>query len=103
MPNPKIGDICPQCKSGRLTEKTGRYGDFIACSKFPDCKYILKETKKQAEKTGITCDRCGEGELVIREGRFGKFMACSNYPKCKNTKKIGTNGQPTEPKPKFSK
>ena len=80
--------ICPQCKKGNLVIKTGRYGNFTACSNFPECKYIVKEDKAPPEKTGVMCDQCGTGEFLIRDGKFGKFMACSNYPKCKNTRKI---------------
>ena len=95
--------ICPQCNIGHLVVKTGRYGNFTACSNFPNCKYIVKEEKEKPEDTGISCDQCGEGMLVIRTGRFGRFMACSNYPKCRNTKKIGSDGKPVEPKANFSK
>ena len=73
-----------------MVVKSGRYGNFTACSNFPACKNILKEggPKEEPEKTGEQCDKCGEGEMVIRTGRYGKFIACSLYPKCKNTKKI---------------
>ena len=73
-----------------MVVKSGRYGNFTACSNFPDCKNILKESKPAApvEKTGEKCDKCGEGEFLIREGQYGKFKACSNFPKCRNTKKI---------------
>ncbi|HZZ99610.1 MAG TPA: topoisomerase DNA-binding C4 zinc finger domain-containing protein [Candidatus Paceibacterota bacterium] len=52
------------------------------------------------EATGVLCDACGKGELVVRQGPFGNFFACTDYPKCRNTKKIGANGEPTEPKPR---
>ena len=97
------GNICPQCKKGNLVIKTGRYGNFTACSNFPDCKYIAKENKTPAQDTGIPCDKCGEGMFVIRGGQYGNFMACNRFPKCKNTKKIGPDGQPMEPKAKFPK
>lgn len=101
MPNLKAGDICPECKAGRLATKTGRFGEFVACSKFPDCKYIVKTDKQRPVQTDYSCDKCNDGKMLIRDGRFGKFMACSRYPKCQNTKKIGPNGEPRESKSRF--
>ena len=77
---------CDKCGSD-MVEKSGRYGPFIACSNFPDCKNILKEDKKPPVESGEVCEKCGGG-MVIRSGKFGDFLACSNYPKCKNTKKL---------------
>lgn len=81
---------CEKCGEGDMVVKSGRYGNFTACSNFPDCKNILKENKQATpvERTGEKCDKCGEGEMVIRSGQYGKFKACSNFPKCRNTKKI---------------
>jgi DNA topoisomerase-1 len=60
--------------------KTGRFGPFVGCSGYPDCKYIKKEAPKT---TGITCPECNQGELVERRGRYGAFYSCSRYPECK--------------------
>ena len=80
-----IGKKCPEC-GGELLKIYGRYGSFIACSNYPDCKY--KESgKKEDEKTGKKCPKCGN-ELVIKQGRFGRFIACSSYPDCKYTESI---------------
>ncbi|MEK7582734.1 MAG: type I DNA topoisomerase [Patescibacteria group bacterium] len=86
--------ICDKCGSPMVI-KLGRFGKFTACSKFPECKNILKEEKKEPEKTGEKCEKCETGELVIRYGRFGKFIACSNYPECKNTRKIKKENEET--------
>ncbi len=86
--NKEVGAICPECKIGRLVIKTGRYGNFTACSNFPNCKYIVKEERAKPVDTGEICDSCNVGHMLIRDGKFGKFKACSNYPRCKNTKKI---------------
>ena len=60
--------------------RVGRFGKFISCSKFPDCKY----TEKYLEKTGFKCPECKEGELIVKKSARGrKFFGCSNYPKCK--------------------
>lgn len=83
------GEMCPKCGSELLLRK-GRYGEFIACSNFPKCKYT-KNTDgtepEQPEETDEKCDKCG-APMVIKESRRGKFLACSAYPKCKNAKPL---------------
>lgn len=68
---------CPKC--GRnLKIKQGRYGKFLACPGFPECRY----TKQFYEDAGVFCPRCG-GRIVIRRSRRGrKFYGCINYPEC---------------------
>ncbi len=75
----KIGRKCPDCKEGELVIRVGRFGKFISCDKFPDCKYI----EKFVEKTGFNCPECKTGELIVKKSKRGKFYGCSNYPKCK--------------------
>jgi len=89
-----LGRNCPQCGS-ELLLRSGRYGEFIACSGFPKCKYTeqTEENKKEEsfsetdETTEEVCDKCG-APMVVKNGRNGKFLACSAYPKCKNTKTL---------------
>jgi len=83
---------CEKCGHPMIV-KRGRFGKFIACSNFPECKNVLKEEKKEPEKTGEKCPECGEGDLIIRKGRFGDFIACSRFPKCKYTRKIPKEGE----------
>ena len=84
LPEPEAtGEKCPRCGS-ELVAKSGRFGPFVGCSNYPDCKYIKREPPKD---TGETCPECGEGNLVERRGRFGPFVGCSNYPKCRYIKK----------------
>lgn len=83
----KTGEKCPECGHD-LVERKGRYGTFVACENYPECKYIKKE-KVEPEFTGENCPKCGS-PMVYKTGRFGRFEACSNYPNCKyikNTKK----------------
>jgi DNA topoisomerase-1 len=81
----KTGEKCPEC-GGDLVVRKGRYGEFVACSNFPECKYIKKdENDKTGEPTGETCPKCGS-PMVYKRGRYGMFEACSNYPKCKHIK-----------------
>ncbi|RLA72743.1 MAG: type I DNA topoisomerase [Epsilonproteobacteria bacterium] len=93
-----LGRNCPECGS-ELLLRSGRYGNFIACSGFPKCKYTEQVASEEgedgensnaprAEKTDEVCDKCGS-PMVIKNGRNGKFLACSAYPKCKNTKPYG--------------
>lgn len=81
---------CPKCGSAMVI-KVGRFGKFLACSNYPDCKTTLpldKDNKiEEPEKSGEKCDKCGH-DMIVKHGRFGKFMACSNYPTCKNIKSI---------------
>ena len=86
------GRSCPKCGS-ELLLRSGRYGNFIACSGFPKCKYTEqvegeeKEEKEEAATTDEKCEKCGS-DMVIKNGRNGQFLACSAYPKCKNTKTL---------------
>ena len=85
-------ETCPRC--GRpLAVKTGRYGKFLACSGYPECKF----TKSHQVKTGISCPECGH-ELVERISRKKRtFYGCSNYPDCQ----FATNLKPLpQPCPK---
>ena len=69
---------CPKCGKP-LVRRSSKYGSFIACSGYPECKYILPPTQKE----GKECPMCHKGKLVLRNSKFGKFYACSCYPKCK--------------------
>jgi DNA topoisomerase-1 len=84
------GENCPQCGSELLLRK-GRYGEFIACSNFPKCKFTRNidadGNPEEPETTDEVCDKCGS-PMVIKNGRRGKFLACSAYPKCKNAKPL---------------
>lgn len=85
----KLGRECPQC-GGDLIVKFGRFGKFIACSNYPNCKFTEKtdaEKKVDEEHSGEVCEVCG-APMVVKRGKFGAFLGCSNYPECKNIKKI---------------
>ncbi len=72
-----IGRKCPRC-GGELVVRWGRYGKFIGCSNFPECRY----TEPWLEKIGVKCPQCG-GEIVERRTRRGRvFYGCANYPEC---------------------
>lgn len=81
-----INEKCPDC-GGELVKRNGRYGEFIACSNFPKCRYSRnlkgdKKEKKEPVKIGVKCPKCG-GEIVERISKRGKFYGCLNYPKCR--------------------
>jgi len=90
----KLGKKCPDCEKGELVVRTGRFGKFISCSLFPECKH----TEKFLEKVGIKCPKCNKGEVIIKKtGKGRKFFGCSRYPTCKyaswrNPKKEESNG-----------
>lgn len=76
----KLGKKCPKCKIGELVVRTGRFGKFISCSRFPDCDY----KEKYLEKIHMKCPECKKGEVVIKQtGKRRKFFGCSRYPDCK--------------------
>jgi len=83
------GENCPKCDAELLLRK-GRYGEFIACSNFPKCKYTKNSDGTEIEgpeETDQKCEKCGS-MMVIKNSKRGKFLACSAYPKCKNAKSL---------------
>ena len=69
--------ICEKC-GRRMVVKVGRYGKFIACPGYPECKNI----KKYVEEVGVKCPKCG-GDVIVKHTKKGKaFYGCSNYPEC---------------------
>ena len=103
----KIGEACPNC-GGELLRRQGRFGEFIACSNYPKCKYSrnadasaegASEEKAAPEVLDEKCPQCGKN-LIKRKGRYGEFIACEGYPKCKYSRKI--EGAAKEKKPLIS-
>ncbi|MCB4756812.1 MAG: type I DNA topoisomerase [Elusimicrobia bacterium] len=86
---------CDQCGAA-LVVRESRYGRFLACSRYPICKYKVSMDKEgnvvRPEETGDKCELCGK-PLIIRWGRRGKFTACSGYPECKFTKSLPQDQQ----------
>lgn len=75
----ETGEECPECGSP-LVIRNGKYGPFVACSNYPECKYI----KPKEESEICACPKCGEGKIVEKRSKRGKiFYGCNNYPKCK--------------------
>jgi len=84
-------EYCENC--GRpMVLKRGRFGQFYACSGYPECK-TTRRLERGERKPDVpldeSCPQCGS-RLVLREGRYGEFTACSNYPQCKYVKRTGT-------------
>ena len=94
MENVKVGqetgEACPECGQP-IVKKFGRFGSFLACSAYPECKYTKDlgggRERPADEPTDESCPTCGK-PMVIKHGRFGKFIACSGYPECKTTKPV---------------
>ena len=94
------GENCPKCEAELLLRK-GRYGEFIACSNFPKCKYTKNTDGTEVEgpeETDQKCEKCGS-MMVIKNSKRGKFLACSAYPKCKNAKSLEPAKELTVPCP----
>jgi len=103
MPEEKSDVICDKCGSPMVI-KTGRYGKFLACSAYPECRNIKKyngdgATPDKPEDEGLkalrekyageVCEKCGS-PMAVKTGKYGPFLACTAYPKCKNIKNINT-------------
>ena len=89
-PSEETDEVCPECGKP-MAIKLGRYGKFMACTGYPECKVAkpINGAAEQAEPelSEEKCDICGE-QMAIKVGRFGKFLGCSAYPKCKNLKPL---------------
>lgn len=78
IPVEDTGEICPECKEGNIVVRTGKFGKFFSCSRFPECRF----TKPFVEETNVMCPKDG-GKVIIKKTRKGrKFFGCSNYPNC---------------------
>jgi DNA topoisomerase-1 len=85
-PQEDIGEPCPDCQRP-LVSKFGRFGRFISCTGYPECKYRRSLNEPvEPEETGEMCELCGKA-MVRKSGRYGPFVGCSGYPDCKNIKK----------------
>ncbi|MDH5510770.1 MAG: type I DNA topoisomerase [Nitrospinota bacterium] len=92
----KTDMTCEKCGKPMVI-KFGRFGKFVACTGYPECKNTMKldkdgvpEEKPEAppdEPTDFKCDKCGK-PMVIKTGRFGRYIACVDYPECKTTRQI---------------
>jgi DNA topoisomerase-1 len=83
-------ETCPTCGEGKLIEKWGRFGRFLACERYPDCKYTRNPgdgAQSEPEQAGVTCDKCGR-PMVYKQSRYGRFIGCSGYPECRNIRPI---------------
>jgi DNA topoisomerase-1 len=85
----ETGEACPECGEP-LKERWGRFGKFISCSAYPECRYTRNldgSERAEDEPTDEMCPTCGK-PMVVKHGRYGKFIACSGYPDCKTTKPV---------------
>ena len=90
----KLDEKCPRCpeegrEPGNLSVKLGRYGKFIGCDNYPDCRYIRNmdgSERQEPELLDEKCPECGK-QLQSRFGRYGPFIGCSGYPECKYIKR----------------
>ena len=79
-PAEETGELCPNC-GNPLVIKKSKYGEFVACSNYPTCKYIKQEEKQQPKEI-MTCPKC-DGTIIEKKTKKGKiFYGCNNYPKC---------------------
>jgi len=96
--------LCDVCNS-QMIVKWGRRGEFLSCSKYPDCKNAkpfeydedgkikIKEKVVPEVREDVKCENCGK-PMVVRQSRYGKFLGCSGYPECKTIVKMNKEGEP---------
>jgi DNA topoisomerase-1 len=92
---------CNKCGKAMLV-KEGRFGQFLACSGYPECKNTMNAVKnengeivaQEAPTTDEVCELCGK-PMSVKRGRYGQFLGCTGYPECKNIKKMGKDGKVT--------
>jgi DNA topoisomerase-1 len=90
------GETCPECGKP-LVQRWSKFGPFLGCSGYPECKYIKPGDDEAADETpDVDCPKCGK-PMQLKRGRGGKFLGCSGYPECKTTMKIGRDGKPLPP------
>jgi DNA topoisomerase-1 len=91
---PEIEATCEKCGSPMVVKK-GRYGEFLACSNYPQCKNTRNLIRNEQGElipepivvSGEVCDECGR-PMVVKRSRYGLFLACTGYPECKATKPL---------------
>lgn len=81
---------CEKCGHFML-RRTGKFGKYLACSNYPECRNIISESKE--EISAVRCPKCGEN-MVVKSGKFGKFLACPSYPDCKTTMSMPSDEEP---------
>jgi DNA topoisomerase-1 len=89
-------ETCDKC-GGVMLKKVGKFGPFLACSRYPDCTNTRELESADLNGNGVEapaeeCENCGR-PMVVKRGRFGQFLACSGYPECKTTRKLIATGQ----------
>jgi len=95
-------EVCENC-GAPMVIKFGRFGEFMACSNYPECKTTKEIAKGDAAEAGdetIICEKCGK-PMTLKRSRFGQFFACTGYPECRNTKdpRLLKANIPNEPQP----
>ncbi len=105
------GEICDR-DGGRMVIKFGRFGQFLACENYPECKNTREVGARKEENDPAAmgdrdraeevppCELCGR-EMALKKGRFGSFYGCTGYPECKNIRKIAKGEQKPAPPPEI--
>jgi len=101
LPEDKTTDIpCPLCGKPMIARQ-GRFGKFLGCSGYPECKHTINLTPDgtpvaapaEGAPPAAVCEKCGK-PMVLKRGRYGAFLGCSGYPDCKNIVKTSPSGSP---------
>ncbi|MGV8079989.1 MAG: type I DNA topoisomerase [Syntrophales bacterium] len=99
----ETGKTCDKCGKPMVL-KQGRFGPFLACTGYPECKNTVNPRDETPAAEGVegaaapVCEKCGK-PMITRRGRFGPFLGCSGYPECKNIVRQTRSGAPAAPAP----
>ena len=85
--------VCEKCGKP-MAVKRGRFGTFLGCTGYPECKNIVKTPRgalagapaSPVELSDVSCDKCGK-PMAVKKGRYGQFLGCTGYPECKTIMK----------------
>jgi DNA topoisomerase I len=81
---PGVGELCPECGTGHLVARRGRFGPFVGCDRYPDCRHIKKDGRNASTERFGPCPKCEVGTVVTKRARRGRrpFWGCDRYPDC---------------------
>jgi DNA topoisomerase-1 len=89
-------ESCPTC-GAPMVLRFGRYGGYLACSRYPECKTTREPGLTPSDEPAPVCPECG-APMVLKRSRFGPFWACSRYPECRGTRRLASEkGSPNTP------
>ncbi|OGD83418.1 DNA topoisomerase I [Candidatus Collierbacteria bacterium RIFOXYD1_FULL_40_9] len=79
VPTESTGETCPECKEGEIVIRDGKFGKFLSCSRYPDCKYKAPYIQYVPD---VACEKCGKRVVMKKTSKGRDFYGCEDYPNC---------------------